>query len=334
MFGRVDGGEPALVPSDAQGRVAQDAVPVDSTREAQIAELGYLPGIPEEAPAYYKADGEAQDLYELSTPGGETLYRVYDAERGIFLPADADGNAVRFTPVDPAEEAALAAMGYALAPQDAPPATADLPEGYTPVEGKPGLYAFETPDGQTHYRAYATPDGETYGFLPVDEDGKALSFTFVDPADDRAAMTATPSNATPTGEQEEPPAVPAIAMVDETPLPTERPTAAPTAIPTATPTASPTAIPTATPTAAPTAIPTATPTPAPTAIPTATPTVAPTAIPTATPLAATDAPATAEPSPVPDQTQKASFPWWIVLIVLVLVAIGAVVFIGVKKKKE
>ena len=46
-------------------------------------------------------------------------------------------------------------------------------------------------------------------------------------------------------------------------------------------------------------------------------------------MPATDSPATAEPSPV----QKAPFPWWIILVVLVLFAIGAAVFIGVKKKK-
>lgn len=327
VFGRLDGGEPAFVPSDAQGRVTEDAVPADSSRDAQIAALGYVPGVPEDAPFYYVAVDGAQSLYELKTPGGDMLYRVYDAERGVFLPADAEGNALRFTPVDPADEEALATMGYALAPQDALPASDTLPEGYTPVEGKPGLYAFETPDGQTHTRAYATTDGETYGFLAVDADGKPLSFAFVDPADDRAAMTATPSDAASLGTQEEPPAIPAIARIDETPLPTERPTAEPTAAPTATP--APTAIPTATPTVAPTPIPTLVPTAQPTAIPTATPTIAPTPIPTATPMPATDAPATAEPSPV----QKAPFPWWIILVVLVLVAIGAAVFIGVKKKK-
>ena len=273
-------------------------------------------------------------LYRFDRPDGAPEYRAYGRIKGGapgFIPTDEAGRIEEDAAiVDLKEDEAIAVMGYDLAPADMLPKAEEIPEGYAPIEGRPGLYAFETPDGETHYRAYGTTDGERYGFLPVDEEGKALSSAFADPAADLDAMTATSSEINTSGTDGED-AIPVIARIED---PTVVPTAAPTAIPTATPTVAPTAIPTATPTVAPTAVPTATPTVAPTAIPTATPAAVPTVVPTSTPETAAAQPATAEPTQAPPEAKGGDFPWWILLVVLAVLGVGAAVFIGVKKKKQ
>ena len=89
-----------------------------------------------------------------------------------------------------------------------------------------------------------------------------------------------------------------IVPANDTPAPTEKPTAVPTTVPTETPTEKPTAVPTEKPTEKPTPAPTATPTAKPTEKPTDAPTVKPTQKPTDAPTVKP----TEKPTPAPTAT--------------------------------
>jgi len=113
--------------------------------------------------------------------------------------------------------------------------------------------------------------------------------------------TATPTP-TPTPSAIPVPAAPVIVLPTPTPSPTPRPAVRPSPTPSATPMPTPT--PTQTPAATPTPAPAATPAPAP-VVPVLTPTPAPTA--------------TAQPAPV---EAGGSFPWWLAVLALPVLAAG------------
>ncbi len=204
-FGSLNRGEPAFYPSDAQGNVAQGALPVVPASDlVNMPPPQLVPAMPEAVPEWYEAVEGVEGLYTFTDRDGNPIYRMFGAYgRGKpdFYPADAEGNALENTdPVNPAEDFGEYFAGFE------PEQPADLPSYYVAVPGQEGLYVFDRRDGGKEYRVYASKDRGEAAFYPADAQGTPLTLEPVDPNDDipllptpYAALIITPGPAVTAG---------------------------------------------------------------------------------------------------------------------------------------
>ncbi len=182
IYGSKDRSEPAFYPSDAQGSVADDALPVQP--EADLVSMpppAIKPALPAETPPYYRPVEGKPGLYLIVDRDGNAHYRAYGAfgrEAPAFYPADAEGNAAYGSPAaDPALDFDALIKGFGRATPETPPPY------YRAVEG--GLYAFDGRDGVTRYRSYGRLDGAEPAYYPSDATGTvAPDAAVVSPEDD------------------------------------------------------------------------------------------------------------------------------------------------------
>ena len=256
----------------------------------------------------YEPVEEVEGLYKLETAEGGVLYRVARTDENgevELLPADENGEvAADAKPVDTDVDARVGKntvwvlKGEMATGDEASRSGLQL----KPVEGLSGLYRIETENGSTLYRRLVTEADGSVSLVEADASGKVLEGgKVVSASDDRRAVNQPLMTAKPT--------------VEPTIVPTEVPTAEPTVMPTEVPTAEPTVMPTEVPTAEPTVMPTEVPTAEPNVEPTATPEVA------AAMASTTDAPV---------EVKSTSFPWW-VIVVIALILLALVIFFALRK---
>lgn len=170
VYGVKDGAAPAFYPADADGVIAEDAVPVDPSDDFEQYVAGFVPEAPGDVPFYYD-ETEVPGVWTFTDKQGDAHYRAYGSlNRGeaAYYPSDASGEVARDAlPVQPASDLTL---------MPPPVFTASIPEAapayYTIVEGTDGLYGMTDLEGRVLYRRYGTFGKTAPMFYPTDETGE------------------------------------------------------------------------------------------------------------------------------------------------------------------
>lgn len=342
VYGSLNREAPSYYPSDETGTVDHDALPIDPASELALlpSPANFTSATPAEVPAFYTVVEDKDALYAFTDLQRETVYRVfgsYGVQEPAYYEADDQGSPVSAEPIDPEVDYADHFGDFT------PQVPENVPEYYSEVEGKEGLYSFTDKQYAPTYRIFGLQDSASAddttndnlpAFFPADEEGSILSGTPVDPEADKALMlpqssgtvvTPVPSTAADTT-----PLVRSHESATPSPEPTElvtpqisatiNPTSSPaasaetvtkaisaaTSVATQAPTEAPTPVVTEAPTATPAPVVTEAPTPAVTEAPTATPTPVVTEAPTVTPTpVVTEAP-TEAPTPVVTEAPTAT----------------------------
>lgn len=193
-YGKLNrGGVANFYPSDENGVVTHDALPVEPASDrALLPTPPFTPMVPETFPSFY-LPVEATSLYSFKDFDGNTVYRVYGAYgEGApqFYPADAEGNPIENAPpIDPEED--YQTYFGTFEAQEAE----EVPSHYTPVEGKAGLYSYTNQRNEKTYRVYGQAETGEAGFFPADAEGRIISGQRIDPQEDLADRGIALSNA-------------------------------------------------------------------------------------------------------------------------------------------
>ena len=180
-YGSLNRGEPQFYPSDAEGNVARDALPVQPASDlARIPPPKFEPAAPGWVPPYYTIVEGQNGVYAFEDANGEPIYRVFGAygkKDPGFYPANAEGTPIPDAgPVTP--EGDLSALAEGFTPQT----PAEFPPYYIAVEGEHGLYAFEDKAGQKVFRVYGARENGAAGFYPADAEGNPIAGKPADPS--------------------------------------------------------------------------------------------------------------------------------------------------------
>lgn len=227
-----EGQEPVFYPADETGKVlGGKAIDTETDYETRFA--AFTPSIPKaniEVPAQYTQDSGSETLFSFTTKTGETEYRVHGAfgdGETAFYPADKDGNVLSGQPVDPATDAASAALtvsGTVVTPEPpVEPETTPLvrigdgttrwtdPSAPTPTPVVTGSVVTQAPTGETDpsvTRSYTpTPEATeiTATIVPESTDNatpaviaQATDLTKPDPTEETVATNTPTAEGTDT----------------------------------------------------------------------------------------------------------------------------------------
>lgn len=116
-YGELNRTDAAFYPSDAEGNVAPDALPVQPASDrATLPVPVFEAQTPETVPSHYSAVVNTKGLYCFEDRNGDTIYRVYGAKGDAgpaFFPADASGEPLTETPIQPEDDIPLLPTPYA-----------------------------------------------------------------------------------------------------------------------------------------------------------------------------------------------------------------------------
>lgn len=195
-YGVKDGAEAAFYPSDEDGEVSEDAVPVMPEDDFAAYIAGFEPMEPEQSPDYYETTA-VPGVWAFIDKEDEAQYRAYGSlDRGepSFYPSDVEGNvAPDALPVQPASDLALIPQ-----PVFAPAEPQTVPAHYEIVDAEKGLYRFTDLAGVVVYRVYGGKEDGEAAFYPSDEEGNIQSDDRVDPQEDAALLAVSVSWAVST----------------------------------------------------------------------------------------------------------------------------------------
>lgn len=226
-YGSLNRGEPSFYPSDAQGAVSVDALPVNPASDlASMPPPSFAPQTPAMVPEHYTAVEGTEGLYTFDDRDGNPVYRSYGAYGKAdphFYPADETGTPPDDAdPADPEQDYTDYFEGFE------PKALADQwPSHYEPVAETESIFTFTDKYGQPVYRIYGSVNRGEPAFYPSDEWGNVESMTPVEPNDDIALLpTPYAGSVVIPGVTAKAGATPVVRTVDawakeETPAPTD-----------------------------------------------------------------------------------------------------------------